>query len=262
MEKFQHKKSLGQNFLKSEKALKQIVEAGGISNGEWVLEIGPGLGVLTEKILEKGANLVSVEKDRNLIENLNKKFEKEIKNGNLFLIEQDALVFETENSPLQNKNYKIIANIPYYITGEILRKALSIWRQPTKMVLMVQKEVAKRICSKEKESLLSISVKIYGEPKIIDIVKAGSFYPAPKVDSAIIEISSISKDKLNGIDEAKFFEIVKTGFAHKRKMLGGNLKEIYKENTDNILEKTNISYKSRAEDLKLEDWLKLTKITN
>jgi 16S rRNA (adenine1518-N6/adenine1519-N6)-dimethyltransferase len=196
MEKFNHKKSLGQNFLKSERALTEIIESAQIEKNEWVLEIGPGLGVLTEKLLKNGARVLAVEKDKNLIEILNKKFQEEIKNDQLFILEQDALLLDINNSPIKSSSYKIIANIPYYITGEILRLALSAWRQPKKIVFMLQKEVAKRICATDqKESLLSISVKIFGEPKLISIVKAGSFVPAPKVDSAILEIKNISKNK-------------------------------------------------------------------
>jgi 16S rRNA (adenine1518-N6/adenine1519-N6)-dimethyltransferase len=238
MEKFVHKKSLGQNFLKSEKAFRDIIDSAQIKKDEWILEIGPGLGALTEKLLGSGARVVAIEKDKNLIDILNKKFEQETKEGRFFLIEQDALLFNISVSPIQNNEYKLVANIPYYITGEILRLALSVWRQPKKIVLMLQKEVAKRICATDKrESLLSISVKIFGEPKIISTVKAGSFVPAPKVDSAILEIDHLSKEKLAGLEEKIFFLIVKAGFAHKRKMLGGNLKTILQEKTEEILKK-------------------------
>jgi 16S rRNA (adenine1518-N6/adenine1519-N6)-dimethyltransferase len=125
---------------------------------------------------------------------------------------------------------------------------------------MIQKEVAQRICAKDnKESLLSISVKIYGKPSIVDYVKAGSFVPAPKVDSAIIKIEQISKDKLNGLTEDLFFKLVKAGFSHKRKMLSGNLKKYFESNIEEIFLQAGINPKERAENLKIEDWIKLAK---
>lgn len=260
MEKFNHKKSLGQNFLKSEKALTEIIESAQIEKNEWVLEIGPGLGILTERLLKNGARVLAVEKDKNLIEILNNKFQEEIKNGQLFILEQDALLLNINNTSIKNASYKIIANIPYYITGEILRLALSVWRQPKKIVFMLQKEVAKRICATDKkESLLSISVKIFGEPKLINIVKAGSFVPAPKVDSAMLEIKNISKKFFQEITEENFFKIVKAGFAHKRKMIGGNLKEILKDKTEEILIKSKTDPKLRPENLTIENWIEITK---
>jgi 16S rRNA (adenine1518-N6/adenine1519-N6)-dimethyltransferase len=153
-----------------------------------------------------------------------------------------------------SKKYKIIANIPYNITGAILKKFLTEENQPERMVLMVQNEVAKRIvANNEPESILSISVKAYGSPKIITKVPARYFSPAPKVDSAIILIKDINKDffQKNNIKEEIFWQIVKTGFAHKRKKLSSNLKSILK------LDEKYLN--ARAENLKIEDWVELTK---
>ena len=160
--------------------------------------------------------------------------------------------------------YLVIANIPYYITGLFLRKFLETEIQPSKIVVMVQKEIADRIVAKDgKESILSISVKAYGEPKVIMKVSRGSFDPMPNVDSAILEISDISENFFtqNGkkIDEKKFFEIVKAGFAHKRKILSANLKEILGENLPQIFAELNLSPNARAEDLKIQDWINLAK---
>lgn len=192
------KKSLGQNFLKSEIALKKIVEAGEIKSdlpaqaGDVILEIGPGKGALTKKLLEKAGLVIAVEKDYELFGFLKMKFEKEIADKKLILINEDILEFDCVRQDLTQ--YKIIANIPYNITGAILKKFLTEKNQPTLMVLMVQHEVAKRImASDKKESLLSISVKAYGEPKMIMKVPARYFSPAPKVDSAIILIKNISR---------------------------------------------------------------------
>src|SRR3989338_6379789 len=226
---YKAKKSLGQNFLKSEIALRKIVEAGEIKQGDVILEIGPGKGALTSKLLENAKTVIAIEKDRELFELLKIKFEKEIVNKNLILIEDDCLNFNPRDYGLENKTYKLIANIPYNITGAILKKFLTAENQPERMVLMVQHDVAKRILARDgKESILSISVKAYGEPKMIMKVEKRYFSPKPKVDSAVIKISHISRKMFteNRLAEDKFWEIVKTGFAHKRKKLSGNLKDI------------------------------------
>lgn len=253
--KIRAKKALGQNFLKSQSALKQIIEAGDLKKGEIVLEIGPGKGALTEKILETGAILFAIEKDRELIDFLEEKFQKYIENKSFFLIEGDVLDLNIKEILKNTFNiYKIIANIPYNITGAILKKFLTEENSPERMVLMVQNEVAKRlVANNEPESILSISVKAYGKPKIITKVPARYFSPAPKVDSAVILIKDINKDlfKENNIPEDKFWQIVKTGFAHKRKKLSSNLKNLIKLNE----KYTN----SRAEELEIKDWIELTK---
>lgn len=258
--KLKAKKSLGQNFLKSEPALRKIVESGEVVSSDIVLEIGPGKGALTERLLEKSGCVVAIEKDRDLIEFLKEKFEEEIKNKKLILIEGDILEFDIEKvlqkknkNAQQNFNYKIIANIPYNITGAILKKFLTEKKQPTLMVLMVQHEVAKRIVARDgKESILSVSVKAYGIPKIEMKVPARYFSPAPKVDSAIISIKNISRNffTTNTIQESNFWEIIHAGFAHKRKKLSNNLKGIV----------NNVYGNRRAEELSLEDWINITKI--
>ena len=285
------KKSLGQNFLKSEKALNTIIETSQAKKGDIVLEIGPGQGALTEKILATGANVIGIEKDEDLIAFLNEKFLVEIESGQFTLINKDILEFDEGSLP--NK-YSLIANIPYYITGQIIRKFLSSNNQPQLAVLLVQKEVAERIISKpekngsdkhpkNKENLLSLSVKAYSNPKYVETVLAGSFSPAPKVDSAIILLNNISKkyfvDLTNLVDgkisnlktkniEDAFFNILHLGFAHKRKTLLKNLRcsELFKDNDINeeilhdFLKEKNLNIKIRAEDLNLENWLCLTKL--
>jgi 16S rRNA (adenine1518-N6/adenine1519-N6)-dimethyltransferase len=242
------KKSLGQNFLKSLPAIKKIVEAGEVTGEDTILEIGPGKGALTTKLLESAGRVIATEKDRELFAYLSDKFVTEINEGKLILTEADIL----EMDPPVGK-YKIISNIPYNITGAILKKFLTATNQPERMVLLVQHEVAKRIVS-EKGSILSISVKAYGEPKIILKVPARYFSPAPKVDSAVIRIGSISRNFFtkNSLSEEKFWEIVKLGFAHKRKKLFGNLKTASFNKIESLSEK-------RAEDLTLFDWLALIK---
>ncbi len=253
------KKSLGQNFLKSEIALRKIVEAGEIKPEDIILEIGPGKGALTEKLLEKSKQVIAVEKDRELVEFLKNKFAEQIKFGSLVLVHGDILDFDFRAYNLEPGIYKLIANIPYNITGAILKKFLTTKCQPGGIILMVQKEVAQRIiASDKKESLLSISVKAYGEPKMIMKVPARYFSPAPKVDSAVIAIKNISRKIFEDskVDENKFWEIVKKGFAHKRKKLSGNLKSVV---TRQDLVTLDFGDK-RAQDLTLKDWITLAQI--
>lgn len=256
------KKSLGQNFLKSVPAIKSLILSGNIEPTDIVLEVGPGKGVLTEKLLEKAQKVIAIEKDRELIGLLQEKFSQEITSGKLELREQDILEFDPSAYGLEPNKYKIIANIPYYITGSFLQKFLESSFQPSRMVLMLQKEVAKRIVARDlKESILSVSVKAYGEPKYIETVKAKYFSPAPKVDSAIILIENISKQFFDTISEEKFFLIIKLGFAHKRKMLIGNLKEQFaSHNLEALFNKIGIDEKARAEDLTLSQWKQLAEM--
>lgn len=274
------KKSLGQNFLKSKEIINIIISTANINKNDIILEIGPGKGILTEKLLEKSKKVIAIEKDDNLIIFLEEKFEKYIKSKELEIINIDVLDLEINNKgiffnkkQIIKSNYKIVANIPYYITGQIFKKFLSSNFQPQKMVLMVQKEVAKRIVDNKKESILSLSVKVFGEPKYIKTVKSKYFSPEPKVDSAVLLINNISKNFfkelfLNSIfnnkeiskKEDNFFKIIKTGFSHKRKFLIGNLGNIYnKRDLEIIFEKIKIPLKTRAENLNLEDWKNLVK---
>ncbi|OGI92730.1 ribosomal RNA small subunit methyltransferase A [Candidatus Nomurabacteria bacterium RIFCSPLOWO2_01_FULL_46_18] len=255
------RKSLGQHFLKSKDALRKIIQAGQVSSDDVILEIGPGRGALTKQLLAFGCQVLAVEKDKELVQYLQEKFQNEIKSGKLKLIEDDILNFDFKTYNLEPRTYKLISNIPYNITGAILKKFLSSSVQPERMVLLVQKEVAERIMGYgprrkvgvNKESILSISVKAYGEPKVIDRVPRRYFSPEPKVDSAIIAIKNISREffNRNDINEEKFWQIVKKGFAHKRKKLAGNLKNVI---PDAVLAKYS---DKRAEDLTLDDWIGL-----
>ncbi|MDQ5962354.1 MAG: rRNA (adenine1518-N6/adenine1519-N6)-dimethyltransferase [Patescibacteria group bacterium] len=250
----QAKKHLGQNFLTSVPARISIVEAGNVTPKDTVLEIGPGKGFLTEELLKTKAHIIALEKDRDLIPILEKQFSS---HKNFSLLEGDALTFEPHGG-----GYKLIANIPYYITGAIFERYLSHIHQPTTMVVLIQKEVAERIvANNKKESILSLSVKAYGEPKLVKKVSRGSFNPAPNVDSAILAIYNISRKKFeNQYHEAMFFRVVKTGFAHKRKMLLSNLKDSFpKNNLPHIFEELGISTKARAEDIPISLWLLLAK---
>lgn len=255
----QAKKSLGQHFLKSEKALSQIIEAGSIKTSDTVLEIGPGQGVLTERLIEKTKHVIAIEKDTDLIPLLKDKFAKEIDSEKLIILNRDILLFDPTNYlPLTtNSSYKLIANIPYYITGAIIEQFLSTQNQPSLMVLLIQKEVAERIVSRDgKQSVLSIAVSVYGKPKIIDKVPAGAFTPPPKVDSAIILIDNISREFFGDVGEQKFFEVLKFCFSRKRKQILGSLAELLEDRTKaiSVLQKSGIEERRRPETLTKEEW--------
>lgn len=250
--------------MRSKTALKQIIDSANIQRRETVLEIGPGEGVLTLELLKTGAKVLVIEKDSRAVILLKEKFTDEIRSGFLTLLEGDVLDDNIlEKLPIKEGEYALVANIPYYITGAILEKFLEYSPRPNRMVLLVQKEVAERIVARDKkESILSISVKAFGKPNIISKVPRGAFVPPPNVDSAILSIENIS-DKLfteNNIDIKTFFQVLKTGFAHKRKIIKSNLAEIIKEDSlNNIWRENKLKEKVRAEDLGKEDWVNIVK---
>jgi 16S rRNA (adenine1518-N6/adenine1519-N6)-dimethyltransferase len=259
------KKSLGQNFLKSEKALNQIVEAGDVKPSDLILEIGPGEGALTKKILEKKATLVVVEKDDRLIpllEELSKTTPFNIIHKDIIEIFDDSIPVIEQLKNISNtsqKTYKVIANIPYYITGQIIRKIFEQPVLPEKVVLLVQKEVADRIVTNKdnKESLLSLSVKLFGKPRRVAVVPKGAFAPSPTVDSAIICIEDIQR-LIPREKEYAFFELLKAGFAHKRKRLLKNLHDHYKTILwEDIFNNLEIDKNIRAEDIHLDTYIKI-----
>lgn len=247
------KKSLGQNFLTSIPAKIAIIKAGDVSANDTILEIGPGRGFLTEALVETGATVIALEKDRELIPLLREKF---LLFPSISIIEGDVLTYEPPHIP-----YKLIANIPYYITGMILKKFLTHTNFPTKMVVLVQREVAERVVARDgKESILSLSVKAYGVPKLVYRVDKGSFYPIPSVDSAVLAIDGISKKNfVDSHHEEIFFKVIKSGFLHKRKFLLSNLKEEFSGiSLEDIFIEQTLSPKVRAEDVTLSEWLRLS----
>lgn len=253
------KKSLGQNFLTSEPAIKTILDEGDIHADDIVLEIGPGKGVLTAGLIKLSGKTIAIEKDDDLYEFLKEKFSEEITQGRFDLIHGDVLDFNPQDLKFYKKPYKLIANIPYYITGLLFKKFLEeATFQPSIIVFLIQKEVAERIIARDKkESLLSVSIKAYGTPRLVKKVSAGSFFPAPNVDSAIMTIKDISKQRFlkAKVKEKVFFKILKAGFAHKRKVLIKNLEEVTsREKLEEIFQKLSISPKIRAEDLTIEEW--------
>ncbi len=261
------KKSLGQHFLRSKSAINAIVSAGFVGAADTVLEIGPGEGVLTEALLATGASVVAVEKDRDLIPILTERFRDAIAEKQLTLIEADILDFDPMKHGLSAGSYKLVANIPYYITGAIFEKFLSEKNSPSCMVVLIQKEVATRIVARDsKESILSISVKAFGQPKLTAKVPASAFRPAPKVDSAVLAVYEISQEHFSGwgTGEAeagkKFFSVVRAGFAHKRKLLARNLEIVAdKARIAAAFAELGLGPNTRAEDITLKEWLALAK---
>jgi 16S rRNA (adenine1518-N6/adenine1519-N6)-dimethyltransferase len=260
---FRPKKHFGQNFLKSQVALNKMCEAGKVCSNDIILEIGPGKGALTEKLLEKAKKVFAVEKDDTLVEFLKEKFKNEVKIKKIEIINEDILNFDLKKYGFKNCKYKIIANIPYNITGAILKNFLSNNIQPKKMILLVQKEVAERIVARgRKESILSLSVKVYGSPKYEMKVSKKYFSPSPKVDSAIINIENISRKNFKSKKEEEvFFELIKSGFAHKRKLVHKNIENIFNKYggfNGEKLKNFGIDKNARAEDINFEKWLEIS----
>ena len=245
------KKSLGQNFLVDENILNKIIEAGEIGKCEKVLEIGPGLGFLTGKLIEKGAKVTALELDTGLIELL-KHEHKEAE-----VINIDALKYDPPAGP-----YKIVANIPYYITSPLISHFLEAKNKPSRMVLLVQKEVAEKICAREGDlNVLAIHVQIYGKPEIAAKVSRECFYPAPNVDSSIIKIDVFEKPLVDNPE--KLLKAVHAGFAHKRKTLFNalirGLTNLKPEQIKEILKQCGIDEMRRAQTLSIDEWKKLSK---
>jgi len=254
------KKSLGQNFLMHAKTAERIADAAMISENDTIVEIGPGTGMLTRPLLARAKKVIAIEADAELVEELRNTFVEEILVGKLELVTHDIRTFDL--SLLPNK-YKVVANIPYYITGEIIRSFLEAAPQPQSMTLLVQKEVAERIARSKKESLLSLSVKVFGIPQYLFTIPRGAFIPSPKVDSAVLTIKDISRGVFkDSKEEALFFSLIHAGFAHKRKLLVRNLEAVFSlEKARAVLRSSTISEKARAEDLSLTQWLTLVKNT-
>lgn len=254
--RIQPKKSFGQNFLINEKILDKMIGFLDIQKEDFILEIGPGLGILTEKLALNANCVLAIEKDRKIVEYLRNYYKnyKKIK-----IVCDDALFFDLKNIKAK---YKVAANLPYNITSPIIRKLLSDNNKPEKMVLMMQKEVAERICAKAGSSqrgYLTLLVEYYAKAQIILNVGKEAFYPSPNVDSAIVGFEIIKRDYKN--NEA-FFNLIKIGFSQKRRQIFHPLSSglhIDKNRIKNILTKINIDYTKRAEDLSLENWVKLQK---
>ncbi len=249
---------LGQHFLTSLPALQAIVEAGDVGERDTILEIGPGKGALTRELLARGAHVVAVEKDPHLATKIAERFSREIADGRLALIRGDIRAFPLSRIP--RGPYKLVANIPYALTGFVIRRFFSAPRKPAAVVLLLQREVAERIARSKKESLLSLAVKIYGAPRYVRSVPAGSFAPPPRVDSAILAVPTLTKPFSSRAEEERFFKIARAGFAHPRKKLASNLGAIApKERVREALQAAGVSPDARAEDVAPDRWRKIAR---
>jgi 16S rRNA (adenine1518-N6/adenine1519-N6)-dimethyltransferase len=266
------RKGLGQNFLVNAAILDKITQAAALSPSDLVIEVGPGLGVLTRQLVIRSGHVIAVEVDSRMIEILQNSVGS---NPNLSLIKGDILEVDPldiiiQESPKFASNisrpfqYKLVANLPYYITQPILRHFCEARLKPSMMVVMLQKEVAKNIVAKPGDlSILAISIQFYGKPQIVAIVPAGNFYPAPKVDSAILKIDMYSQTVVNVTSEENFFRTVRAGFCAARKQLANSLSqglELPKLEVLSLMQKAKVEPQKRAETLSLEEWASLEKV--
>ncbi|HBP00801.1 MAG TPA: ribosomal RNA small subunit methyltransferase A [Candidatus Moranbacteria bacterium] len=259
------KKSLGQNFLRDEKIIDRIIESADLSSDDVVLEVGPGEGVLTEKLAKVCKKVIAVELDDRLIDPLRNKLRN---NGNVEVIHGDILKLRIKDVISQQPSvieYKVVANLPYYITSPILRHFLENEIAPQEMIVMVQKEVAERIVAKPGQlSILGVSVQYYADAEYLFTVPKESFEPAPKVESAVISIKTLKQESIKTKEETKkFFRIVKAGFSAKRKTLVNNLANSLhkdKKEIESIISEMGFLPTVRAQELSVEDWKKIAKI--
>lgn len=254
-------KSKGQNFLIDADVLAEIVSAADIKKDDVVLEIGPGLGGLTEELTKRAGRVVAVEVDHKLFSYLEQKFKKA---DNLKLVEGDIIqLFNYSIVRWLGSDYKLVANLPYQITSKILRLLLASETPPSEMAVMVQKEVGERICAQAGQmSVLAVMVQYYAEPKIVRVVERNSFWPVPEVDSVILYIKTKKhKNRKTEEQEENFFRMVKIGFSSRRKMLRKNLSNIFAlAEVDAALQRLGINLKARAQELSLEQWKELADI--
>ena len=257
-------KSLGQNFLIDETALRGVVEAAGIQAGQQVLEIGPGLGSLTRLLAERASRVVCVELDKNLLPPLAEVLQPypnvQIVQGDILALDPSALMSGAGQLP-----YLVVANIPYYITSALMRHLLETRFPPQSLALTVQREVAERICAGPGEmSLLALSVQVYGSPQIVACIPAGAFYPPPKVDSAVIRVALYATPVIPSPQLPVFFRLAKAGFSQKRKTLRNSLSAGMRWSTSQasaLLSEAGIDPMRRAETLSLEEWKRLVEKT-
>ncbi len=251
-------KDLGQHWLHDAQILRDIADAADISADDTILEIGPGLGTLTAVLCEKAKNVVAVEFDAELAKNLPSRVDAK----NLSVQNADILQFDLSKLPA---NYKVVANVPYYITSKIVQKLLSANNRPSVAVLLVQREVAERLAAKPGDmSVLSVSAQLFATVDLGVEVPAKFFTPPPKVDSQVVVLRVRKTPLFADLDEKRFFRIVKAGFANRRKKLRSSLAAglaISKLDAENLLRKVDIDPNLRAQDLSLTDWQKLAQLT-
>ena len=250
-------KSLGQNFLTDPSILEKITRIAGVTDKNIVLEVGAGLGHLTAQLAKSAEQVVAVELDERFIPVLEENL---AEYQNIRIIQGDILSLNPQDL-VQENNYLVVANIPYYITSRIIRNLLESELKPTRIILTIQYEVAQRICAKSgKMSLLSLSVLIYGEPSLEMRIPAGAFFPLPKVDSAVVLVNLYPEPLLDDKMRGKFFEIIKAGFLHKRKTLRNSLSKGLAwtpSEVEKLLLESGIDPQRRAETLSMDEWFEL-----
>jgi len=249
------RKGLGQHFLIDKSVRDIIIDAAELSSSDIVLEVGPGLGVLTEELVKKASRVIAVELDHNLALRLGRKLTSQ---HNFELINSDILELDLRKVLGKTAEYKVVANIPYYITSPILHYFMRSKLKPVLMVVMVQEEVARAIAAKPGDmSFLSVSLQVYSRPEVVCRVPANSFYPPPKVESAVVRFRILDEPAVTVDDMQCFLKIVQAGFAAPRKQLRNSLAlglNIEPVNAVKILEKAGLNPKRRAETLTLGEW--------
>lgn len=252
-------KTYGQHFLMDETILEDMIDEAGVKAGDTVLEIGPGIGNLTERLLQHKAKVVSVEKDPQFLPVL-KTLEQENKENFAYEL-TDALKYDF-STRLKDVSYKVVANIPYYITGKIVQLFMHAAHKPESLTLLMQKEVAYNIAAKPGSmNLIAISVQLFADARVVCVVPGHKFHPAPKVDSAVIHITLHKKPKYKIKDEAKLFRILRACFSGKRKQLHNTLTnnlQLDKELVATTLSKLKIDPMIRPQALTIEQWLELS----
>ena len=251
-------KNLGQNFLTDPTILEKICSIAGVTEQDLVLEIGAGLGHLTAQLAGSARQVIAVELDNRLIPPLKEAL---LSFSNVQIIQGDILQLDPSDI-LQENDYLVVANIPYYITSRIIRNLLETDHKPKQIILTIQYEVAQRVCARTgRLSLLALSVLMYGDPSLEMRVPAGAFYPAPKVDSAVIKINLYPEPLLTGSLRNHFFTVIKAGFLHKRKTLRNSLSKGLRWSPGkaaDLLSSASVDPQRRAETLSLEEWLEIT----
>ena len=256
------KKSLGQNFLVDESALAKITAAADLTASDTVLEIGPGLGSLTRHLAAAARRVVAVELDEAMLPALRHTLQS---CANVEIVHSDILKYAlTASQSGLLPGYKVVANIPYYITSALVRRLLEADVRPSLIVLTVQREVAERICAGPGDmSLLAVSVQFYCAPRLVARIPAGAFYPPPDVDSAVLKLDVFTQPAVAVADTDHFFQVVKAGFSQKRKQLRNSVSaglRLESRHVDELLMRAGIDPKRRAETLTLEEWGALAKV--
>ena len=254
------RKGLGQHFLVDEDVLEVILQTAELTPDDTVIEVGPGLGIMTGELARRVDRVIAVELDDKLAANLKKSL---VSFGNVTIVNDDILNIDVSDLLHEKKKYKVVANLPYYITSPTIRRFLESAVKPQTMILMVQKEVAEVIAAKPGQmSLMSVSVQYYGNPAIIEYVPAKSFYPAPEVDSAVLRIDVYPRPAVN-VCEKSFFALVRAGFTASRKQIANSLAQglgLPKPDVLPLLEKADIALQRRAETLTLQEWARLWEV--